>query len=66
MTATANEVPLLKTSLLELAQKHKIWDFFDFGIQEDVLSSDDDILNQAFEEEKSEIKLQKSGSKQNI
>ena len=57
MTATANEVPLLKTSLLELAQKHKIWDFFDFGIPEDEMPIEDNILDQGFEEEKSDIGL---------
>ena len=48
MTATANEVPLLKTSLLELAKKHKIWDYFDFGTQEDEFVSEDNILDQGF------------------
>jgi hypothetical protein len=37
-----------------LAKKHKIWDYFDFGNLDDEMPSEDNILDQAFEEEKSE------------
>jgi hypothetical protein len=45
MTATAKKVPLLKNSLLELAQKHKIWEFFDFGTPGDEMPIEDNILD---------------------